>query len=179
MAEELVWFGVRFTHDAWANFVGACECSRLTNRSGLEAAIELVHLFCSDPRQRRALFPDVDPEVFEGVVMTAWRYAAGLEDRHRTAREQRAPLNIRTEAWRVEALRRCIEEHAHGISMNAAIASVFTPWGHDWNRGSKEAYELRIRLWEWAAERGRARDQGRSRKRTVPAAAAMVVSRIL
>lgn len=159
MAGDVVSLGIRLTDDAWLNFNEACLRAGLIIRSALEAAVELVSLFTRSPERRLATVPHLTGPVLEQVVVAAWEAAERIERRHRSARESRHKISIRTDAASVGVLRDALE--ARRISINAALASVFTPWGSGW--GDAAAYQLRLDLWEWAAEKARARDYLRRR----------------
>lgn len=141
----------------------SCRVAPLLNGSvgndALEAAVELVSLFVVSPEQRLVTVPHLAGPVLEKVVSAAWQAVVHIEVRHRTARERRYKITIRTEPGSLEVLREGLEDQR--FSLNAALASVFTPWGSEW--GDSAAYQLRLDLWAWAAERARARDYLRRR----------------
>lgn len=163
-------FGIRLTEDAFRNFHGACAIDRLTIRSGVEAAGELVKLFCGPPEYRRLVAPDLPVSTLEEVVELAWVACWAVQARHRSG-EPREKISIRTQRAWVEELDRCVKRRDPHLSLNSVIACVFTPWGSGW--GTHEQYEVRHQMWVWAAKRASGRDYLRRRRMDAPPVGAM------
>lgn len=139
----------------------------LTQRSCVEVAFELAVLFCGDAQSRRDALPQFTPaelEALERAVTAAWDAALRISARDNRGNVPRTEFQARVEAPRMEALKACAE--AKQITVNPIVATVFTPWGSGWCDHGDPAYGLRPKLWEWAAERARARDYERRSRST-------------
>lgn len=153
---------VRLSSGAFQNFEEACRRDRLTTRSALEAAIELVLLFADDPERRQARVRHLSAIVLEDVVTEGWETARRFDTQPGSLRE-RVKVEARTEIERVAELKMALA--ARQISMQATLASVFSPWRRGWT--TAERRKLRHDLWRWAAVAAGNRDfQRRRRPRT-------------
>lgn len=166
-------FTLRLTDDAAANLDMVVRRDGLTKRSAIEAAVELATLFCGDADRRQKLVPHLEPVALERAVEAAWVACYQLAARHNTSREHRVEVDVRLDSEWVADLKACSAKRH--LPLNATVACVFTPWGSGWCPLGDPAYDARLALWTWAAQRARERDYERRSRRSTEAPAAPAV----
>lgn len=153
---------LRLDTEAAANLQRVSRRDGLTQRACVEVAIQLATLFCGDVERRRSELPHFSPEELEALeraVAAAWPACYRLASRDAYGGIERTAVTVQVEEPRLQELKECAE--ARRVPVNAILATVFTPWGSGWCERGDPAYELRDKLWEWAAQPARERDADR------------------
>lgn len=144
---------VRLTEGAWQNLHRvSAECG-LTVRAVFEAATHIY--FSVGIEGGEGQFGD---ERYRKVFEAAGRVAARLDGEARRAQPSRRKVSLRIDDVVLVELKQLCRQWG-GRSVNAVLATTFTPWGSGW--GGPEDHDARSELFELILVEARRRDYER------------------